>query len=107
MKLPKVIADLVAAQDNYDSAAYAKCFSETAVVVDEEKTYKGRNEIRQWIAEANENYKTVMKPISFSENGPKSVLTAEISGSFPGSPAVLNYHFELKDGLIQSLEITG
>ncbi|MCC9138698.1 nuclear transport factor 2 family protein [Pontibacter silvestris] len=105
MNLPKVIADLVAAQDNYDSAAYAKCFSETAVVVDEGKAYSGRNEIRQWTAEANEKYRTAMKPISLSENGPTSVLTAEISGSFPGSPAVLDFHFELKDGLIHSLRI--
>ncbi|RYG12874.1 MAG: nuclear transport factor 2 family protein, partial [Chitinophagaceae bacterium] len=38
MNLPKVIADLVTAQNNFDSVAYAKNFSETAVVFDEGRT---------------------------------------------------------------------
>lgn len=107
MNLPKVIADLVKAQDNFDSVAYANCFSETAVVFDEGKTYNGRNEIQNWIADANEQFKTVMKPVGFEEKGTTSILSAEISGTFEGSPVVLNYHFKLVDGLIQSLKITG
>ncbi len=35
------------------------------------------------------------------------ILSAEISGTFEGSPVVLNYHFKLEDGLIQSLKIMG
>ena len=37
MNLPEVIQDLVNAQNNFDSAAFANCFSETAEVVDEGK----------------------------------------------------------------------
>jgi len=107
MNLPKVIADLVKAQDNFDSVAYANCFSETAVVFDEGKTHNGKKEIERWIADANEQFKTVMKPVSFEEKGTTSILSAEISGTFEGSPVMLNYHFKLVDGLIQSLKITG
>ena len=107
MNLPHVISELVKAQDIYDSDAYANCFTETAVVFDEGHTYNGRSEIRQWIGEANGNYKIGMKPLEYAEKGAQSILTAEISGEFPGSPAVLKYHFELKDGLIQSLKVTG
>ncbi|RDC58456.1 nuclear transport factor 2 family protein [Pedobacter chinensis] len=106
MNLPKVIADLVKAQSTFDSVAYANCFSATAIVLDEGKTYNGRTEIQHWISEANEKYKVVMKPVSFEEKETTSILSAEISGTFDGSPVVLNYHFELKDGLIQSLKIT-
>jgi len=60
MNLPKVITNLVVAQNNFDSVAYAQCFSETAVVFDEGKTHKGRKQIEQWIADANERYKAVM-----------------------------------------------
>ncbi|MBL7881816.1 MAG: nuclear transport factor 2 family protein, partial [Chryseobacterium gambrini] len=35
MNLPKVITDLVKAQDNFDSTAYTNCFTEAAVVFDE------------------------------------------------------------------------
>ncbi|WP_426327033.1 nuclear transport factor 2 family protein [Pedobacter sp. R-06] len=107
MNLPKVIAELVTAQNNFDSVAYAKCFSETAVVYDEGKTHKGRKEIECWIADANERYQATMQPISFEEKETESVLKAEASGKFDGSPIVLSYHLEIADELIWSLEITG
>ncbi len=107
MNLPKVVADLVKAQDKFDHRAYANCFSETAVVVDEGKTYNGQKEIEHWIAAASEKYKIVMKPVSFEEQGTASLLKAEISGTFDGSPVVLSYHLEIVDEQIQSLNITG
>ena len=106
MNLPKVVADLVVAQNNFDSVAYAQCFSETAVVFDEGKTHKGRNQIEQWIADANERYKAVMKPVGFEENGSGRLLKAEVSGTFPGSPIVMTYHLKIEDEWIQSLKIT-
>lgn len=106
MNLPKVIADLVSAQNQFDAPAYAKCFSETAVVFDEGKTHTGRRAIEEWIDESNKKYKSVMKPLSMDENGKTSVLSTEVSGTFPGSPLVLKFHFELKDGLVQSLKVT-
>lgn len=105
MNLPKVVAGLVEAQNNYDSTAYANCFSETTIVFDEGKTHKGKKEIKNWIEKANREYKTVMKPLEYSEK--EHTLKAEISGIFPGSSIVLQYYFELKDGLIKSLKITG
>lgn len=95
MNLPKVVVDLINTQNNYDSSAFSNCFSETAVVFDEGKTYNGRKEIERWIADANSRYKTVMKPVSFEEKATAivSILKAEISGNFAGSPVVLTYHF--------------
>ena len=105
MNLPIVIEDLAKAQNSSDSVAYSNCFSESAIVFDEGKTHKGRIEIEQWIKKANEEYQAAMKPLEYSATD--EVLKAEVSGNFPGSPIVLSYHFEFKDGLIQSLRITG
>lgn len=105
MNLPKVVADLVQAQVNFDSIAYANCFAEAAVVFDEGKTHNGRKEIENWIEKANKEYQSTMKPLAYSETD--QTLKAEIAGNFPGSPLVLTYHYEFKDGLIQSLKITG
>lgn len=77
MNLPKVVSDLVKAQNDFDSAAYAACFSETAVVFDEGKTHNGRKEIEEWIADANERYKATMSPLSF--DAAESLLKAEVS----------------------------
>lgn len=101
--LPKVVADLVKAQDLFDSLAYANCFTETAVVFDEGKTHNGKKEIQKWIEKANGEYKIAMKPLEYSEA--EHTLKAEISGSFLGSPLVLEYEFQFKDNQIQTLKI--
>jgi hypothetical protein len=107
MKLPKVVEDLIRAQNNFDSVAYANCFSETGEMLDEGKLYKGRVAVQQLIEETNEKYRSVMKPLEYTENGTSSVLAAEASGTFPGSPLVLKFHFNIIDGQIQYLKVTG
>jgi len=104
MNLPSIISELVKAQNNFNRHSYADCFTETAVVFDEGKTHNGKTEIENWIDTANKEYKAVMKPLDYNEK--ENILSAEISGTFPGSPIVLKYHFELGDGLIESLKIT-
>lgn len=103
MNLPKVVTELIRTQNNFDSHAYAKCFTETAVVFDEGKTHHGRKEIENWIEKANKEYKATMKPLEYSETD--QTLKAEVSGSFPGSPITMTYHYEFQDGFIQSLKI--
>jgi len=106
MNLPKVITDLIKAQDNFDSVAYANCFGEKAIMFDEGKTHNGRVEIQNFIEESNIKYKSVMKPLEYTENGKSSVLTSEISGTFEGSPIVLKFHFDIVDQQIQYLKVT-
>jgi ketosteroid isomerase-like protein len=105
INLPKAIADLVMAQNNFDSAAYADCFAETAIVFDEGHVHEGRTAIRNWIEAANRKYKAMMRPVRYSASS--QVLEAEISGNFPGSPLVLQYQLVIKDEEIQSLKIVG
>ena len=107
MKFHKVVASLIEAQNNQDSKAYLDCFSETAIVHDEGKTHRGKAQIQQWIEHSNREYQSVMKPVSFEQNATDNVLSAEVSGTFPGSPAVLKFHMALEGDLIQSLKITG
>ena len=103
MNLPKAVEDLVKAQNNFDSVAYADCFTQTAVVFDEGKSHNGKKEIEHWIEKANKEYQATMKPLEYSEE--RQELKSEISGSFPGSPIVLTFHYEYQNGLIQSLKI--
>jgi hypothetical protein len=107
MKLPKIVEDLVQAQNNFDCVAFANCFSEKGEMIEEGKPYKGRVAIQHLIAETNKKYQSVMKPLEYTENGTSSVLSAQVSGTFPGSPAVLKFHFDIIDGKIQYLKVTG
>ena len=105
MKLPQVITDLLAAQEKYDAGSFSECFSNDAVVFDEGKIYRGKKEIRQWNEMTNTKYKTKYEPLEVTTNGDKIILTAKISGTFPGSPAIIKYNFETKSGKITSLHI--
>jgi hypothetical protein len=106
LKLPEVVSDLLTAQKKYDSDAYADCFSETAVVFDEGNQYKGREEIKDWIEDANRQYKIVMEAIKYAGTGSTGILTAVVSGDFDGSPIALDYHLSITDNKIERLEIT-
>lgn len=107
MQLHQVVERFVDAQNNFDSKAYVECFTDSAIVHDEGKVHTGKAEIRQWIEHANEEYQSFMKPLNYEESGSKGLLTAEVSGTFPGSPLVLLFHLALKDDLIDSLKVTG
>ncbi|HLN95114.1 MAG TPA: hypothetical protein VK183_05705 [Flavobacterium sp.] len=48
-KLPKIVEDLLTAQNNFDSTAYSDCFDETAVVFDEARIHHGKTQIKNWI----------------------------------------------------------
>ncbi|MBM7420538.1 MULTISPECIES: nuclear transport factor 2 family protein [Chryseobacterium] len=104
MNLPNIISELVIAQNEFDSKAYANCFTDNAEVFDESKTHNGKSEIENWIDKANEEYEATMKPLDYNES--ENILSAETSGNFPGSPIVLKYHFQFSNGYIHSLKIT-
>ncbi len=105
MNLPKVIAELVKSQNEFDSAAYADCFAEDAQVFDEGKMHNGKAEIEKWIDKSNTDYKATMEPLNYDEK--EDILSAKIAGSFPGSPLILKFHFKIADGKIQNLKVTG
>ncbi|WP_020596456.1 nuclear transport factor 2 family protein [Spirosoma panaciterrae] len=106
MKLPAIIEGLVQAQNQQDSTAFTHYFTASATVSDEGHTYSGRAEIGQWIQQAAEVYQMQTKPIDYQQTGTSAILTVEVTGTFPGSPAVMHYHLELDDSLISSLRFT-
>jgi ketosteroid isomerase-like protein len=106
MTLPENIEGFIKAQNESDSAAFANYFTEHATVFDEGSSYSGREEIKHWIQASTEKYNMQLTPIDFTQTGSKGTLTVEVSGTFPGSPAVMNYHLELDGYSIGSLKIT-
>lgn len=106
MEIPQVVTRFVDSQSVYDSEAFTECFTDTAVVHDEGKVHHGKEEIHQWIGHAMEAYKSQLKPLAYEQNASSGILTADVSGTFPGSPIVLKFHFGFKDGLIDSLNVT-
>ena len=100
---PAVSAYFVA--DRTDGDALALCFTEDAVVIDENRTHSGREAISRWRDEASTKYSYVVDPFAVTEDGDRIVVTAHLTGNFPGSPIDLRYRFDLVNDRIARLEI--
>jgi uncharacterized protein (TIGR02246 family) len=103
--LPKPIADYVAAFNAPDMEGMLRSFTPDAVVVDENKERRGRDAIRAWIEETSAQYSPRVAVKDFTQEGNKAVMHGEVSGTFPGSPVVLRFAFDLKEGGIARLVI--
>lgn len=104
--LPPLLAAFVAAKNAHDSAAFTACFTADAIVRDEQQTHAGTRAIKAWFEEVSRKYRTQMDVTGMEVRAGKTVLTANVSGDFPGSPFPFQYHPTLKDGKIAALEIT-
>ena len=105
MKLPAVIDNYIRASNAHDVMSILSCFSEDAVVRDEEETLRGKKAIECWIAKTIEKYKFQFKQLSVKEDDGEVVVSVEVSGTFPGSPVTLDYHFKIENEKILSLAI--
>ena len=105
LKLPKPIAEYLAAVDERNSNKLAGCFAEDAVVHDEGGTYRGRGTIVDWSEETQRKYNYTMDALDASITGDTVRLRAKVTCSFPGSPVELDYLFMLVQDKIASLKI--
>lgn len=92
---PKIIRRYFALASQPDDEAYFALFADDAVVEDEGRTHVGVDAIRAWRAEVP----LVTYEITEVEQSPAgTVVTATISGDFPGSPVTgLRFRFEEYD----------
>jgi len=103
--LPLPIAVYFAA-DTSDADAVARCFSESAVVIDERREHRGRPAITRWRAKATAKYHYTSEPLAVDVSEPEVSVTVRVIGDFAGSPVELQYRFTLEGASIARLEIT-
>jgi hypothetical protein len=103
--LPAPIDVYFASENAHDPSVIDRCFAADPIVRDEGRTIKGIAAIKAWRAETGEKYHHSIEPLAFVTRDGGVVVTAKVSGDFPGSPVTLGHIFELEDGKIVSLEI--
>jgi len=91
MELPKPIAAYFAATNTHDIDAMLVPFAETATVKDEGQQRDGLAAIREWMDGTVRKYGFTVVVIGAADEGGRTVVTARVSGSFPGSPVQLRY----------------
>lgn len=93
------------AADGAKGADIADCFTSDAIVVDERRTHRGREAIARWKEETSQQFEYSTEPFAIEADGETLVVTAHLSGTFPGSPIDLRYRFTLEGDAIARLEI--
>jgi hypothetical protein len=104
IELPPVIAAFFHATNTREFAAFLSLFTADAHVTDESKDHRG-TAIKEWIECATAEAKPIAEVTDLSHAGNDTVVTATVSGNFPGSPIPLHYTFTLRDGKIARLHI--
>ena len=107
--LPPVVSNYLAASDR-DIDAIVACFTEDAVVLDEDRHWRGADAIRQWresVATAYEYTVAIVGSHALSEvdGAQRYEVYTHLEGNFPGGQVDLTNRFTLRGDLIAALEI--
>jgi hypothetical protein len=103
--LPKPIAHFFEAKNAHDVDGALAAFAADASVRDEGQDLTGLEAIRGWIDATTRKYREVASPIGVGQDGEQTIVTASVSGNFPGSPVELRYRFTLAGENIAALAI--
>ena len=104
IELPTVIAAFFHATNTREFGDFLSLFTADAHVNDEANDHHGV-EIAAWIDRATADTKPTAEVTGITRDGEQFVVTAGVSGNFPGSPVQLRYYFALKDDKIATLLI--
>ena len=105
VQLPDPLAEYFAAANTDDSDRVAACFTEDALVHDEGADIRGREAIRAWAEDARRKYRFNAEVMAVEEAADRVVVTAHLTGDFPGNPVDLRYRFTLAGRQIAAVEI--
>ena len=105
LSLPPPIARYVQLENVGDTETLSTCFAPKAIVRDESRTYEGLAAITAWKAESKRKYRHTITPLDIVYEQGTTVLKAQLTGAFPGSPVTLHFDLVLEAGKILSLEI--
>jgi|SRR5262245_14209673 len=104
--LPDILARYFQAQNAHDIEAIVACFAPDAAVRDEGRDIVGTSALRAWKTETSRKYRVTVQPLDCRVDDGRTVVVANVAGSFKGSPLHLTYRFRLSDdGRIEALEI--
>jgi uncharacterized protein (TIGR02246 family) len=104
-KMPDVISAYVEASNSRDAERFGMLFTKDAVVHDEGQEHRGIAAIKKWLASTARKYAFTLTPIHLSRQENEIVLTAKMTGDFPGSPISARFCFVLDQGKIAKLDI--
>ncbi len=107
-ELPAAVRRYLAAHAARDSATAIESFSPDAVVVDEGRTYRGTDEVLEFLRRAGAEFEYTTELMGSERLGDERwVVHNRLEGDFPGGVADLSYRFTIDGDRITELVIAG
>lgn len=103
--LPPSVRDYFSGKNTRDFATAVSGFAPSAVVKDEGNDHTGAAAIRTWMEATSAKYDDKAEVVGVSSHGDNVEVTAEVSGTFRGSPILLKFSFTIEGDRIIRLEI--
>ena len=105
-QLPNTIRDYLAAHEARDTGAAVRAFAPTAVVVDEGRTFRGTEQILDFLGKAGTQFNYTTELIGAGRtDDTRWVVTNRLTGDFPGGVVDLDYRFTMTGDRIAELVI--
>jgi len=102
----EIVSRFMKAAAEQDYEGLAACFTEDAVVEDESHPHHGREAIRRWQEATRAKWEYTVTATGGRRDGNSGYLvSAHLSGNFPGGEADVVYRFTLRGDLIERLRI--
>lgn len=106
MAVPTAITTYQAAHERRDVATALAQFAVEASIIDDGRTYEGVSGVETFLQKAGSEYTYTRTLIDAQEiSSHLWRVTNRLEGNFPGGQVDLCYEFQLKDGLIERLNI--
>lgn len=104
--LPAVLAAHLDAHVARDIGGELACYAVDAVVIDDGRTYRGKEQIRAWLGRAASEYSYMSELTAVRQDAPdRWTATHHLEGDFPGGTVDLHYRYVLRDALVAELVI--
>ncbi|GAB7051256.1 nuclear transport factor 2 family protein [Catenuloplanes indicus] len=104
--LPTAVRDFLAASTVHDADTASSFLAEDVVVVDQNETFRGRDEVHAFVRDAGAEFEYTTEQIGARRvDDDHWVVTLRLEGTFPGGVADLDYRFTLRGDLVAELVI--
>lgn len=80
-----------------------QCFSEDAVVREQDQTFEGRDAIQAWLQSAQRKHSYSLAPVKAVHDSGNIRVFAKLTGDFEGGPVQVEYLFKLRADKIEEL----
>ncbi|WP_433832315.1 nuclear transport factor 2 family protein [Actinoplanes sp. CA-015351] len=104
--LPATVRDFLAASTVHDADAASSFLVDDIVVVDQNETFRGRDEVHAFLRDAGAEFEYTTEQIGARRvDDDHWVVTLRLEGTFPGGVAELDYRFTLRGNRVAELVI--